>query len=325
MLFATLVAVAVGVDVRLSFLEDGIAYIGSRKMDLDGRTGMVQATANASSWNASSVQLHLQNFSFPTIHPYSGEQLDPYAVTLVANSAAVGKGSVSVEEERCGTTILLDTHLVFLFKNEQIADVPLPLELTGSTCIDEGGFISLQASGVHISQLPAHPSANKFFGLPTSNANFTFRARFDFMQGWPGNICLQKEKHPDKIYFTVGRSKLSIGALPGFVYDPSIGHHTAGGVGTIGAVQDGKASFRMEVPDVYIGPLEIIPSLYNISIDIPVLRVNINLNQAMSGSIDFCSGQLEMIFNASFVPVDFNITSLALPVVTTLTTESSTG
>ena len=314
--------------MRVSFLENGVSFLGSRRMDLDGRSGEVQATTKASLWNSSDVQFQLWNFSFPTIYPYLGEQLDPYTVKIVADSAAVGTGSLNVAEESCGATIMLDTHLVFYFEEKQIGQVPLPLKLTGTdTCINEGGFVTLQASGVHIPRLPLHPAADIFFDLPTNKANFTFHARFDFPQGWPGSRCILKETQPDKIYFSVGRSKLGIGggALPPFVFDPAIGHHNAGGIGTIGSVRDGKASFRINVSDVYIAPLEIFPSMFNLSINIPVIRVDINLNQALTGSIDFCSGRLEMIFNASFVPVSLNITSPALPVVTTLTTESSTG
>lgn len=327
LLLATFASVSVATSLRLSFLENGIAFVGSRKMDLDGRTGTVQATADTSSFSASNIQLKLWNFTFPTIYPYFGEQLDPYTVKLVADSSSVGTGSVNVDKENCSATIMLHTHILFFLKDEQIGDVPLPLKLTATnTCIDEGGFITLQASGIHIPRLPSHLAANVFFDLPTNQANFTFKARFDFPQGWPGSRCLVEERQPDKIYFSVGRSKLGIGtALPPFLFDPAIGHHNAGGVGTIGPVQDGKASFRINVSDVYIAPLEIFPSMFNLSINIPIIRVNINLNQALTGSINFCSGQLEMIFNASFVPVSLNETSPALPVVTTLTTETSTG
>ena len=319
-------SVSAGANVRLAFLENGVAFVGSRRMDLDGRTGAVQATVNESLWSRTDVQFKLWNFTFPTIYPYLGEQLDPYTVRLVADSAAVGTASVNLAEDSCDATIMLDTHLVFYYKDGQIGDVPLPLNLTATdTCINEFGFVTLQASGVHIPRLPSHPAADIFFDLPTRKANFTFQARFDFPHGWPGSRCVLKEKRPDKIYFYVGRSKLSIGALRPFVFDPDIGHHNAGGSGTIGSVRDGKASFRINVSDVYIPPLEIFPGMFNVSINISVIRVNIDLNQALTGSIDFCSGQLEMIFNASFVPVILNKTSPALPVVTTLTTESSIG
>ena len=52
---------------------------------------------------------------------------------------------------------------------------------------------------------------------------------------------------------------------------------------------------------------------------------DILLQRALTGSLNFCTGEIEMVFNASFVPVVLNHSSPALPVVTMLTTETSTG
>ena len=333
----TVVALDDGVDVRLSFQEDGIAQIGRRKIDLDGRGGFAYGlAANNSDWEAGNVEFTLSNFSFPAVYPYTEEQLAPYAVQLVADPAAVaiGGGTLRVEGD-CGAHIELHTLLRFWHKesNQSLADVPLLLTLAsppGGTCVDDGGFLQLEALDVTVPKLPHEPAANLFFGLPTDSARFVFHARVDFPDGWPGRRCAAAEQHPSEVYFSVGRSKLGIGggALPPFQFDPAIGHANAsGGVGKLGSIAagTGKASFDMAVQDVHIAPLDIIPSMFNLSIEVDAARVDILLQRALTGTIDFCTGEIQMVFNASFVPVVLNHSSPSLPVVTVLTTETSTG
>ena len=334
LLLLALCVSALALDVRVSFQEDGVAYIGKRKIDLDGRGGYAYGSAaNDSDWRAGDVQLTLRNFTFPVVYPYAAEQLAPYSVQLIADvsTAAPSPGSGSLRVEAgCSAQIELRTRLRFLRKNRTLADIPLPLTLVsphGGGCIDDGGFLLLQASNVTVPRLPGQLAANTFFGLPSA-ARFEFRARVDFPDGWPGSRCAAVQRSPRDVYFSVGRSKLGIGGggLPPFQFDPAIGHlNASGGVGTLGPVTAGKANFDMPVEDVHIASLDIIPSMFNLSIDVPAARVDIRLQQALTGTLNFCTGEVEMIFNASFVPVVLNHSSPALPVVTMLTTETSTG
>lgn len=332
-LLLALCASATALDVRVSFQEDGVAVIGKRKMDLDGRGGFAYGSAtNDSDWRAGDVELALQSFTFPVVYPYAAEQLAPYAVQLIADASSptAGGGSLRVEGG-CDARIELRTRLRFLHKNRTLAEIPLPLTLAAPRdggCIDDGGFLLLQASNLTVPRLPLQPAANAFFGLPTRSARFEFRARVDFPDGWPGSRCGAAQRRPGEVFFSVGRSKLGIGGggLPPFQFDPAIGHlNASGGTGTLGPVTGGKASFEMPVEDVHIASLDIIPSMFNLSIDVPAARVDIRLQRALTGTLNFCTGEVQMVFNASFVPVVLNHSSPALPVVTMLTTGTSTG
>merc|ERR1711924_142693 len=55
------------------------------------------------------------------------------------------------------------------------------------------------------------------------------------------------------------------------------------------------------------------------------MGVNITLIGVLVGEVNVCTGELEMLFNATFTPVVGNLTQTPLSVATGLTTESSTG
>ena len=48
-----------------------------------------------------------------------------------------------------------------------------------------------------------------------------------------------------------------------------------------------------------LAPLQVLPSLLNLSIPIPFVEINITLNADITGTLNVCTGQLQMLFNVS--------------------------
>jgi hypothetical protein len=104
-------------------------------------------------------------------------------------------------------------------------------------------------------------------------------------------------------------SKLSIGAWMKF------GYKGGDAPGTMTEQGGGKASIAIPAATADIANLVIIPNLAWVEIT----------PKDMVGTIDFCSGQVEIAFDASFVPVFWGQRGTPMSVVTNLTTETSAG
>ena len=116
----------------------------------------------------------------------------------------------------------------------------------------------------------------------------------------------------DEVHMTVGKEgRLSISSLPPFAYDGK----GSDGVGRLGPVVDGRAP--VEFSQFQIPTLQMIPG-WN------ALRVEIEPN-SLSGEIDFCTGRIELDFDATFSSFMRYREVASLSVKTTITTETSTG
>ncbi len=110
-------------------------------------------------------------------------------------------------------------------------------------------------------------------------------------------------------------SRLTIAKMPPFPYDG----RDADSVGTMIEKGDGIAELFFPASSSGAPPLPMIPGRAGIP-----LRVEI-MPRDMAGTIDFCSGEVTLRFDASFEPNAFGIRSSPLSVATDLTTGTSKG
>jgi len=110
-------------------------------------------------------------------------------------------------------------------------------------------------------------------------------------------------------------SELVIGDLPVFPYDGRDGV----ALGTMTYLGNGMARVLFPAEGVQAPPLPMIPALP----DLP-LRVEIE-SRDLAGTVDFCTGEVRLAFDATFQPVVFSLRPAALSVVTPLTTAAASG
>ena len=158
------------------------------------------------------------------------------------------------------------------------------------------------------------PFTDLILDLPTDTVSQN-ESHLDFPQGrfpCPGD---PPPGVADEVQMTVGKEgRLSIAFLGSFAEYPYDGKGSDG-VGTLGPVVDGRAT--VEFSEFQIPPLQFIPGL-------DAIRVEIEPH-GLSGEIDFCTGRIDLDFDSTFTPFmgDRKVTSLS--VVTTITTDTSTG
>lgn len=118
---------------------------------------------------------------------------------------------------------------------------------------------------------------------------------------------------PDEVRMTVGAAgRLTIARFPPFRYDGA----GSGGVGRVTAFTAGVAEVRFEGGELAIPPLPIVGD---------AVRIDIT-TEALTGTIDFCGGEIHLAFDASFRPVLFGQPyPTAISVVTDLTSETAAG
>ena len=108
-------------------------------------------------------------------------------------------------------------------------------------------------------------------------------------------------------------SVLSIGGFPPFDYDGS----TGASVGTFTALGGGTGELRFAAADTTVPPLLIVPPLQAIRVEI--------IPNDLVGTMDLCTGEVELAFDAAFQPVLGDARPTAISVVTALTTGTSAG
>lgn len=129
----------------------------------------------------------------------------------------------------------------------------------------------------------------------------------------PTAYALEGEEKTARLSIEYG-SRLTIGALPEFPYDGR-------GGGTVGTVTDnGDGTGALHFP----GDSAEVPPLVLLSGKDWGVRVEIEPNDLV-GEVDFCTGEVNLSFDASFVPVMFSNRRTPLSVVTELTTNTSSG
>jgi hypothetical protein len=169
----------------------------------------------------------------------------------------------------------------------------------------------LQLVSVAVTPPTGDPLTDLLLDLPTDAVSVN-ETHVDFPQGrfpCPGD---PPPGVADEVHMIVGKEgRLSISSLPPFAYDGK----GSDGVGRLGPVVDGRAT--VEFSQVQIPPLQMIPG-WN------ALRVEIEPH-SLSGEIDFCTGQIELDFDATFNSFMRYREVVSLSVKTTITTETSTG
>lgn len=173
---------------------------------------------------------------------------------------------------------------------------------------------NLQLVSVAVTPPTGDPFTDLILDLPTDTVSQN-ESHLDFPQGrfpCPGD---PPPGVADEVQMTVGKEgQLSISLLGSFAEYPYDGKGS-NGVGTLGPVVDGRAT--VDFSQIQIPPLQFIPGL-------DAIRVEIEPH-GLSGEIDFCTGRIELDFDSTFTPFigDREVTSLS--VVTTITTDTSTG
>lgn len=184
-------------------------------------------------------------------------------------------------------------------------------EVTGRP-LDEKGDLKL----VSVAVVPetGDPAVDDPLGLPT-DAVSELEVHYDFPQGrffCPGD---PPPGVADEVHMEVGKDGLlSISFLGAFVDYPYDGAGS-NGVGKLGPVEDGRAT--VEFSDFVIPPMQVVPGSDEILIEITAHR--------LSGVIDFCTGFVELDYDATFTPFVGNEEMTSISVVTTITTETSSG
>jgi hypothetical protein len=118
-----------------------------------------------------------------------------------------------------------------------------------------------------------------------------------------------------EVHMAVGKEGLlSIAFLGSFAEYPYDGDGS-NGIATLGPVVSGRAN--VEFAGFEIPPMQVIPGSDEIRIEITAHK--------LSGSIDFCTGRMELDFDATFTPFVGKDEMTSLSIVTTITTETSTG
>lgn len=104
-------------------------------------------------------------------------------------------------------------------------------------------------------------------------------------------------------------SKLAIGKLPEFPYQGG------NAPGTITLIGKGKTNVVIPAETMKVANLEILKTLVYVAIK----------PKDLLGSMDLCSGVVELSFDAIFTPTMFGKTNQPMVVITQLTTETSSG
>lgn len=158
------------------------------------------------------------------------------------------------------------------------------------------------------------PFVDRALGLPT-DAVSEIESHFDFPQGrfpCPGE---PPQGVADEVHMVVGKDgRLSIsflGSIAEFPYDGK----GSDGVGALQSVAGGIAT--VEFSQFAIPPLRFFPWSDRI-------RIEIEPHQLI-GRMDFCTGRLDLDFDATFTPVMDENEMTSISVVTTITTETSSG
>ena len=178
--------------------------------------------------------------------------------------------------------------------------------------LDEKGDLRL----VSVAVVPetGDPAVDDPLGLPT-DAVSELEVHLDFPQGrfsCPGDAPVGVA---DEVHMTVGKEGLlSIAFLGSFAEYPYDGAGSDG-VGELGAVVDGRAT--VEFSAFEIPPMQVIPGSDEIRIEITP--------HELSGVIDFCTGLMQLDYDATFTPFVGNEEMTSISVVTTITTETSSG
>lgn len=295
----------------------------------------------------------LTEFAVPELYLSDLEQLGQYRVLISQNRGAGpgGVGTLTVDFDSREATAAIEIELAFRictypFKECSSSDITPPAKYTlrlssespGGRGLDVFGHTRL-AGELEVAAT-GRPVLDAHFGLP-AQSSFEFEAQVAFPSGPPpasglGAACRGGKtafEEPSPLYFESGVSALAIGTgLPPFRFDPAHGNggRQPGGDGIMAAIgtagdEAGKATFQLDKDRVNIAPLEVIPAIFNISLEIPWILVNITLQSDLTGELDVCTGQLEMLFNATFTPVVGELSQTPLTVATLLTTETSTG
>lgn len=158
------------------------------------------------------------------------------------------------------------------------------------------------------------PIVDRALGLPT-DAVSEIESHFDFPQGrfpCPGE---PPQGVADEVHMAVGKDgRLSISFLGSFAEFPYDGKGSDG-VGALRSLGDGIAT--VEFSQFSVPPLQFIPGSDRI-------RVEIEPHQ-LAGQIHFCTSRIDLDFDATFTPVMDENERTSMSVVTTITTETSSG
>jgi hypothetical protein len=173
---------------------------------------------------------------------------------------------------------------------------------------------NLQLVSVAVTPPTGDPFTDLILDLPTDTVSRN-ETHLDFPQG---RFPCPGEPPPgvaDEVRMTVGKEgRLSIAFLGSFAEYPYDGKGSDG-VGALGPVVDGRAT--VEFSDFQIPPLQFIPG-------VDAVRVEIEPH-SLSGEIDFCTGQIDLDFDSTFTPFMGDREMTSLSVITTITTDTSTG
>jgi hypothetical protein len=174
----------------------------------------------------------------------------------------------------------------------------------------------LQLVSVSVTPPTGHPFTDLILDLPTDAVSVN-ETHLDFPQGrfpCPGD---PPPGVADEVHMTVGKEgRLSIASLAPFDYDGK----GSNGVGRLGPVVDGRVS--VDFSQFQIPHLQMIPGLDSIRVEIEP--------RSLSGEIDFCTGRIdtgriELDFDSTFTSIVGEREVTSLSVVTTITTDTSTG
>jgi len=209
---------------------------------------------------------------------------------------------------------------VFDFRPEPLSVVTEQTTGTSSGLFREVTGRPLDAKGdlrmVSVAVVPAtgDPAVDEPLGLPT-DAVSELEVHLDFPQGrfpCPGD---PPPAVAEQVHMAVGKEGLlSIAFLGSFATFPYDGAGS-NGVGKLGTGSAGRVPVtfeRFEVP-----ALPFLPGS-------DLIRIEITPHQ-LAGGIDFCTGEVELDFDATFTPCMGEQEMTSLSVVTTITSETSTG
>jgi len=178
--------------------------------------------------------------------------------------------------------------------------------------MDEKG--DLQLVSVAVVPPTGDPFTDLILDLPTDSVS-VMESRLDFPQG---RFSCPGDPPPgvaDEVHMAVGKEGLlSISFLGSFAEYPYDGAGS-NGVGNLGPAANGRT--EVEFSQFEIPPMQFIPGS-------DAIRIEIEANR-LSGYIDFCTGEVELDFDAMFTPIMGDTPMTSLSVVTTITSETSTG
>jgi len=184
-------------------------------------------------------------------------------------------------------------------------------EVAGRTLDGKGDLLLV---GVAPVPRTGDPLLDALFDLPTDAAG-EIEAHLDFPEGRFACYGAPQPGMPEKVFMGVGRDgRLAISFLGSFAEFPYDGKGSDG-IGKLEVIGDGRAS--VEFSEFHVPPLQFIPGFDDIRIEITPHR--------LSGFIDFCTGLVELDFDATFTPWLGNRSSTSISIVTTITTETSAG